>query len=40
MKKHLALEHDMVKGAYFCEICPKKVFFTETMKNKHMKENH
>ena len=40
LKRHLALEHDVKDGAYFCEICPKTVFFSEFHFNKHMVGKH
>jgi len=40
LKRHLALEHDVTDGAYFCEICPKTVFFSEFHFNKHMVGKH
>ena len=40
LKKHLVFEHNITEGAFFCPVCPKKVFFSNKMFTKHMKENH
>ena len=39
-KKHLVFDHGIKDGAFICDICPKKVFFTETIFKNHMKEKH
>merc|ERR1719464_48245 len=36
LKKHMVIVHNDTKNAWICEICPKRVFFTETMFQKHI----
>ena len=40
LKKHMALVHNDTKNAWICEICPKRVFFTETSYQKHVQNKH
>ena len=36
LKRHLVFDHGMTEGAFFCSLCPKKVFFKQTMLEKHL----
>ena len=40
LKKHLVFDHGIKDGAFFCDICPKAVFFIETGYKKHMLKKH
>jgi len=40
LKKHMVLVHNDTKNAWICEICPKKVFFTKAMYEKHLQTKH
>ena len=40
LKKHKVLVHNDTKNAWICEICPKRVFFTQTMFQKHIEAKH
>ena len=40
LKRHKVFVHKMTEGAWFCEKCPKNVFFSKSTFHKHMKEKH
>ena len=40
LKKHMVLVHNDTKNAWICEFCPKKVFFTQSMFQKHFEAKH
>jgi len=40
LKKHKVLVHKQTKGAYLCDMCPKKCFFTKETYLKHMSDKH
>ena len=40
LKKHKVFVHKDTKGAWLCQKCPKKVFFTKTMFEKHLTSKH
>ena len=40
LKKHLVFDHGTTDRDFFCNICPKKVFFMDAMLKKHMREKH
>ena len=41
LKKHMVLIHNNTENAWICDVCPsKRVFFTQTMFNKHIESKH
>ena len=37
----MVIDHNITDGVIFCDICPKKIFFTlDGFYRKHMKEKH
>ena len=40
LKKHKLSVHKDTTGVWLCQSCPKKAFFTKSMFDRHMKENH
>ena len=40
LRRHMVYSHDVTDGAIFCNICPKKVFFSQTMYTNHMQRAH
>ena len=40
LKRHKVFVHNITKGAWLCERCPKTVFFMKSMYDKHMMNKH
>ena len=40
LRRHMVFDHDETNGAIFCDICPKKVFFSLKMLDTHNKRFH
>jgi hypothetical protein len=40
LKRHKVFTHKETKGAFFCEKCPKSVFFLKKTYEHHLKDKH
>ena len=40
LKIHMAMEHGQTMGTFSCEVCPKKIFLTQLMLQKHIENKH
>ena len=40
LRRHMVFVHQETKGAFLCDICPKKVFFSQDKFRFHMKQSH
>ena len=40
LKRHKVLVHEIMDGAWLCQLCPKSVFFSERTYELHLKKNH
>ena len=40
LKRHKVFVHKDTKGVWLCDSCPKKIFFSQTMFEKHMRDKH